>query len=273
MISHLLSNETKQLYKQPFKQKLFGKNHLPESGYHHQIDILYLPNDDGFKYLLTVIDLYDSRCDAIALKRMEMENLIHALQHLYDNSMNLIQPKLLQADQQFNNKRFKDWCEENDINYKFSDSNDHLAMSHIERLNKTLGTWIHQLQVEKEAETGEVNTSWKKDYPKLIEIINNKNKTKKRKPFDDRIKLNNTNNSLIAPNTEVRLAIQKDEPQSYFGQRMKGTLRAGDIKWSPELYEVVSVIMIPGNPPLFKLRKPNGKIMGRLVSRERLQVV
>lgn len=273
MISHLLSRTTTKLYKQPKKQKLFGKNYLPESGFHHQIDILYLPNDNGFKYLLNVIDLFDSRCDAIALKQQGMENLVQALQHLYDNSMNIVKPKLIQADQQFNNNYFKDWCNENDINYKFSDTNNHLAMSHVERLNKTLGTWLHQLQVEKEAQTGEVNTEWRKDYPKLIEIINNKNKTKKRKPFNDNIKLNNTNNSLIMNGTDVRLAIPKDEPQNYFGQRLKGTLRSGDIKWSREIYQVISVIFIPSNPPLYKLRKANGKIMGRLVSRERLQVV
>jgi hypothetical protein len=273
MISHLLSKTTKELYSQPKKQKLFGKNYLPEEGYHQQIDILYLPSDNGFKYLLNVIDLYDSQCDAIALKKMEMENLIHALQHLYDNSMYLVKPRLIQADQQFNNKIFRDWCDENDINFKFSNTNDHLAMSHVERLNKTLGTWIHQLQVEQEVQTGQVSTEWVGYLKTLIAIINERHKLRKPKKIDESIRLNNTNNTLILPDTQVRLKLDVDTPRDVFGNKLHGNIRAGDIKWTKELYEVVAPIFIPGNIPFYKVRHLNGRIIDRLFSRERLQVI
>lgn len=273
MIKHLLNKETTDLYAQPKKQKQFGKNYLPEEGYHQQIDILYLPDDNGFKYLLTVIDVYDSLCDAIALKTLDMENMVHALQHLYDNSMNLVQPKLIHADQQFDNKQFKNWAEENDINVKISDTNDHRALSHVERLNKTLGTWIYQLQVQKELETGEVNTEWKADYPKLLKILNDKNKQKKKKKFNDDIKITNTNNSLILPDTKVRVLLDKDKPQTVFGQKLRGTIRAADIKWSVDVYSVVAPVFIPSNPPFYKIKDKNGNIIKRLFSRERLLVI
>lgn len=273
MISHLLSKTTKELYTQPKKQKLFGKNYLPEEGYQHQIDILHLPNDNGFKYLLTVVDLYDSLCDAIALKKLEMENLIHALQHLYDNSMYLVKPRLIQADQQFDNKLFKDWCDENDINYKFSNTNDHMAMSHVERLNKTLGTWFHQLQVEQEVQTGKVNTEWKGYLKTLIAIINERHKDRKPKKFNDNIQINNTNDTLILPDTQVRLKLDTDVPRDVFGNKLHGKIRAGDIKWSKELYEVVAPVFIPGNIPFYKIRKLNGRVIDRLFSREKLLVI
>lgn len=273
MIKHLLNNTTRQLYTQPKKQKVFGKINVPEEGYHQQIDILYLPNDNGFKYLLTIVDVFDSKCDAIALKTLDMDNITHALQHLYENSMSLIKPKLIQADQQFESKKFRDWCEENDINLKISNTNDHRALSYVERLNKTLGTWIHQLQVEQELQSGEVNTSWKDDYKTLIEIINEKHKMRKKRKRTGDIRLNNTNNSLILPDTEVRVALDKDVSQDVFGNRLHGNQRAGDIKWSVKIYTVIAPVLIPDNPPFYKLRSLNGHIIDRLYSRERLLVV
>jgi len=62
--------ELKSLYKKPMPEtrddmpisQVFKKNIF------HQADVLYLPEDKNFKYLLVVVDLYDRSVDAEPLK-------------------------------------------------------------------------------------------------------------------------------------------------------------------------------------------------------------
>ena len=275
MIKSLLSKQTKAIYKPPLKEIVFPHIDVPDVGWMHQIDILHLPNDDGFKYLLTAIDVYDSSCDAIALKTMDMPTVIHAMNTMYENSMSLVQPKLIQVDQQFDNKYFKDWCDENEINYKFTLTNRHRQNAHVERLNKTLGTWIWEIQVNKELETGKENNEWHGIYRKLIDILNTEHRKRKHKELPDKIIINKNNNKLIAPNTKVRLVIQKDDPQTIRGDKLHGTLRAGDPKWHAQpIYQVVAPILTPNQPPMYQIRNmKTGRIVNTSFPFESLQVI
>lgn len=276
MIKSLLKNKTtSKLYEKPVKEINFPHIQLPGEGWMAEIDILYLPNDNGFKYLLTCVDVYDSSCDAIALKTLNMKDVIHAMNWMFENSSFLTVPKLLQADQQFDNNYFKDWCDEHNVNYRFTITNRHRMNAHVERLNKTLGTWLWQIQVEKELETGKENTEWHGIYKKLIEILNKEHSKRKIKKPNDEIIINKNNNVLIAPNTKVRLVIQQDEPQSIRGEKLQGTLRAGDPKWHNQpTYTVVAPVLIPGNPTLYKIKNDKtGKEVDALYTRESLQVI
>ena len=62
--------ELKSLYKKPVPEI---KKEMPiaqvfEGGVFQQADILYLPEDKDFKYLLVVVDLYDNSIDAEPVK-------------------------------------------------------------------------------------------------------------------------------------------------------------------------------------------------------------
>jgi len=62
--------ELKSLYKKPVPE---SGNQMPvaqvfNKGVYQQADILYLPEDKGFKYLLVVVDLYDNSVDAEPVK-------------------------------------------------------------------------------------------------------------------------------------------------------------------------------------------------------------
>lgn len=63
-----------------------------------QLDVLYLPNDNGFKYLLTLIDCHNGLCDARALAKLEMDHILQALDDIYDTSMYLSYPTQLDVD-------------------------------------------------------------------------------------------------------------------------------------------------------------------------------
>jgi hypothetical protein len=273
MLGNRISKLVKDLYIQPKVEHNYPSVDVPEIGWQQELDILHLPNDKGYKYLLCIVDVFDGSCDAIKLKTLEKSHMMHALTHLYENSMYLQTPKLLQADNEFNCNEFKNWCDENKINYKFTVPNRHRQNAHIERLCQTLGTWIWKLQVEKEIKTKKINTEWIDVYPELIKILNSNKKPNEQKP--DKILINKNNNSIIAPNTKVRVMIQKDEPQDIRGNQLHGVLRAVDHKWKYEpTYTMLYPVLKSGQPPLYRIRndKTNREV-DAYYTREQLQVI
>jgi hypothetical protein len=275
MIKNKLTKEVQQLYKPPKNEIDYPSIQVPDVAWMQEIDVLHLPSDNGYCYLLCIVDVFDSSCDCIALKTLEKSNMMKAIQHLYDNSMYLLKPKLIQADREFNCNEFKNWCDENEINYKFTVPNRHRQNAHVERLCKTLGTWIWQLQVVKEIETKKPNTEWVNVYRELIKILNDNHKKRKQKERDDNIILNKNNNVLIAPNTKVRLMIPDDEPQDIQGNKLHGKLRAADHKWkySP-IYAVLYPMLKPGQPPLYRIKNDKtNKEVEAFYTAEQLSVI
>lgn len=276
MISHLLDKQTTQIFKQPVKETTFGSIDVPDRNWNHQIDILYLPEDSRTKtkYALNVIDVYNSLVDGRPIHDRTISLICHALDDIYDNSMNLDKPRCISVDHEFDKPEFHRWAKDNGINVSVSLVNRHRQQSHVERLNKTLGTWIHEIQTVDELKTGKPNTDWVSIYRTLIEIINKNHKKRKLREKSDDIKLTSTNNTLIAPNTEVYLKVDKDVPQTVRGERLHGTLRAADPKWiSSPTYTVINYSLSPNQVPLYSIRNNKTKqIVDALYSREQLQV-
>lgn len=292
MIKHLLKKVAKsekvaqtitQLYQQPAKQKVFGNKQLPSNGWEVEIDILYLTNDDGFKYVVNIIDCYNSLCGGKPLKSMDMTNVCRAINDVFENSKYLLTPKHITAGNEFNNAVFKQWCDDLHIKYSIAEPYEHRQLSYVERLNRTIGTWVMQLQNSIEVQTGKVNTKWREYYPEMIEILNKKNMKrldgdyhkKKKEKLDNNIKLSNTNDTLIAPNTEVRVKINPEMPVDIHGNKLHGKVRAGDVKWvNKPTYTVVEPVLMPNNPPMYEIKNNNSKrTVNHLYSRENLQVI
>ena len=67
-----------------------------------QADLLYLPDDNGFKYLLVVVDLGSRLMDAKALKNRDTIAVRNAMIKLYKRKILLLQePLVLQVDDGF----------------------------------------------------------------------------------------------------------------------------------------------------------------------------
>jgi len=278
MINHLLSTKTQQIFKQPKVQKEFGTIDVPDENWAHQIDVLFLPADSkkGTKYALNVVDVYSRKVDGRPIGSLKMELCTHALDDIYNESMSLSKPRCIIADHQFDNPIFKKWCADNGINLQISQVNRHQQLAQVERLNKTLGTWIFQIETEQELKTGKPNTDWIGIYHQLLDIINKARKTPKQQDNSNDDIIEDKTNTLLLPGTKVYLKIPKDEAQDVRGNRLHGTLRDADPKWkySPT-YTVVNYSLIPNQPTLYCIRnnKTNRIVDDALYSRESLQVV
>ena len=82
------------------------KKDVPQNTPHHvtdevntiqQADLLYLPDDNGFKYLLVVVDLGSRLMDAEALKNRDALTVRNAMIKLYKRKI-LQEPVVLQVD-------------------------------------------------------------------------------------------------------------------------------------------------------------------------------
>lgn len=270
MIKHLLNNETRELYQEPPKIETYGKDTMPSPNFEHQMDILYLPVDKTtkkpLKYLLLVVDPYNGLCDGHALVDLKMETVIHAVEDLYDNAMYLMKPRCIKTDNEFNNTEWKEWCDEKGIKYIFANKGRHRELASINRLCQIIGKWIWELQVNEEIKSGHVYTNWVPWYKELIEILNKKNMKKlndeyvlKKPPkVLDKPIIDDNNKTILMPDTKVRVMIPKDKPEDVRGKKQQGHMRSADIKFKNKVDEVEAPVLIPNNPPLYKLKHEKG---------------
>ena len=80
-VNKLLNN----LLKKPKKDSGNNMPHFIVEGPNisQQADLLFLPNDDGFKYSLVVTDIYNSKTDAEPLKNKSAEDVKKAFETIY----------------------------------------------------------------------------------------------------------------------------------------------------------------------------------------------
>jgi hypothetical protein len=103
--------------------------------------------NDGYNYLLTVIDCFSKYGSAIPIRNKTAEEIIKS----FDNIFKERKPLKLQTDKgkEFINKKFKNFLKSNDVDW-FS-TNSEFKASIVERFNRTLKTkiWKYFTQIGK----------------------------------------------------------------------------------------------------------------------------
>src|SRR6185312_13609564 len=135
-----------KLYQIPKKDKgldapTFGET-IPNQV--HQADILYLPEDDGYKYALVVTDDATRITDAVPLKSKSNEEVLRAFKTIYDRGI-LILPRKVEVDPgtEFKGSVTK-WFRDQNIIVRVGKVGRHRQMALVERRNQIIGTAIHK---------------------------------------------------------------------------------------------------------------------------------
>jgi len=264
-----------QLYKKPPKEVDFPSIPVNAPNMFHEFDILHFTNDNGYQYILSVIDVYNSKMDARPLKSKSMTPIIDALDQIYDNGQYLNRPRTLQGDHAFNNKALRDWCQRHQINLKITEVNEHRQNAHVERLNQTIGTILWKLQVDVEITTKRPYTQWVNWLPQIVKEINDTKPAivPDKVPLNQPLKLNKVNRYFFENGDKVRLSLS--HPQTIQGKPLHGNFRATDHRWSyPDEYQVVDLYLMPDQPPLYRIKNiKTDKLFNHLVPAERLQLI
>jgi hypothetical protein len=269
------NQEVYNLFKLPKKEK--GKE-MPKfysftEDNTHQADILYMPNDNGFKYVLVVVDVATNKCDAEPLKQITSHDVLQALKHIYARKILNIPKKIITDSGPEFQGNFKNSLNNDGISTKKAIAGRHRQVGMVEKKNQIIGKTLMMKMFSKELLTGEINRQWVNDLPGIIESINNKYYHEpinyydavKKSPFRE------LKQEMIPLGTIVRVKL--DEPRDAVDRKVHGKFRSGDHRWSIEKYKVVNYILDPLEPVLYIIDKKNKPGEHVAYTAKQLQVV
>lgn len=258
VLNHLLQIPEKDSKKTAPKFPLLEKNAI------HQADLLSMPNDNGYKYILTVVDIGTRRCDAEPLKTKTAEAVKDAFITIYARDI-LELPKRLEVD---DGSEFKGetlaYMKRHRVWVRVAKPGRHRQQGLVERYNQILGSLLFKRMTAQELLTGQQSNEWVEDLPSLVVFVNkraDKRVAKMKKNIDenvipDPVEEKDTNILPIGEDVRVKL----DNPIDVVsGERLHGKFRSTDIRFHPEVREIKQVVIKPASPVLYLLNDPKKK--------------
>lgn len=253
-----------QLFKKPTKPKGVNIPHMPEfeNDYYHQADLLFLPNDDGYKYALVVVDLGSRLVDARSIKDKNANTIIKAFESIYKGKILKYPSHVIGVDSgsEFKGDVLK-YLEDIGIIVKTGKPGRHKQQSVVEIKNRDIGKLLFKRMTEEELQTGEISKSWVDYLPEVINLINQNTKKKSpKKNLNPKLDYQCFGNAcdVLPQGSQVRVAL--DEPRNVFGHKLHGRFRATDIRWSVKPKIIMKSLVSPGNPPLYLLNNDEGDV-------------
>lgn len=251
------NTELFQLYKKPLAEKKDDMPHIQifKPNYEHQADLLYMPHDKGYKYILVVADSHNKKVDAEPIKsKVQGDNeILNAFIKIY--SRNILKfPIIIKMDNgtEFKSTNLKNYFDNNEITVKYGVPGRHRQQTIVERANNKIGSILLKRMTAQELITGQKSTEWVDELPELIKILNKNLPPPIKKPKSDNILFSKYSGDIIPINTKVRTLLEHPQ-DTVKGNWLPGKFRAGDIRWSPETHYITDIILKPGYPPMYIL--------------------
>ena len=240
----------------------------------HQCDILYLPEDKGFKYCLVVCDIATNKTDAEPVKKLDAGTVLKAIQKIYKRGILAIPHELITDQGNEFKGIFAKYFKDQKVFIKNAIPGRHRQVGLVENKNQILGKVLHMMMYSKESLTGELNREWVDD---LKDIIKRMNERYGHNPYtDDELYQKygdpyDVKQDVLQLGTRVRVAL--DEPRDITGQKLHGRFRTSDTRWTSEIYKITNIILEPHQPLLYQIDKPTKANERVAFTRQRLQVV
>ena len=259
-ISKEKSKLVSELMKIPKKDKI--KNIPHHESYKkdavHQMDLLFLPSDNQYKYALTVIDVFDRTADAEPLRQKTASSVVKALVKIYSRNYLSIPKMWIQVDDGSEFKgEMNEFAKKHKIGIRRALPNRHRQQASVEALNGILAKIIFELQAIEEVSTNKVNKKWVKNLPIIIEEYNKKlSNSVKTKKKSNHATCQGDSCNLLNEGDYVRRILDYAIDNAT-GKKIDSKFRGTDARWSKELYKIENVILAPGQPPLYKLEGIN----------------
>ena len=215
----------------------------------------------GFKYILTVIDIFSKFAYAIPLKNKNSSTIIDAFEKLFSKT----KPRKLWTDQgtEFTNNKFQDFLQKNNIGL-YHVYNEGKACV-VERLNRTIGELIAK-HMTRTNSNNYVN--------KLQEIIDKYNHTYNRSIGMSPIEATQTENiakvfRTLYPHTDTKT----EKPKFKVGDRVRiykykdKFAKGSEQNWTKEIFVVSDIVN--SKPITYKIKDlKNEDILGSFYAQE-----
>jgi hypothetical protein len=247
------NTELNQLYKKPIPEtgKYTPISQVFEKDIYYQADVLFMPEDKGYKYILVCVDMYDGTVDAEPIKEVNPENTLKAFKEIFKRKY-LNYPVFITFDKgnEFKGDSIINYFKANGTNVKYALTGRSRMLANAERANQKLATILFKRMTSQELITGEPDNHWVDDLKPLIEVLNEH----KTKPLEQEISpfpiVEKYSGNLLNIGQKVRLLL--DYPiNATNNARLSGKFRSSDIRWSPKIYKIDEVILKPGQVPMY----------------------
>ena len=247
------NTELNQLYKKPVPEKgiEMPKTQVFTKGIYYEADCLYMPNDEGYKYILVCVDLYDGTLDAEPLKELKPKDIIIAFGKIFDRDY-LEYPVFLTLDkgQEFNDNSVVNYFKDYGTTIKYSLTGRSRQLANVERANQKIGTILFKRMTSQELITGETSREWVSDLKPLVKILNENKRKPHKVKINDLPLVNEYNGNMYKIGQKVRILL--DYPiNNTNNARLNGKFRSSDIKWSTQVYKITEVLIKPNYPPMY----------------------
>lgn len=258
------NNELSNLYKIPKEDK--GVNAPKFQSYDpmmiHQADLLFMPEDHGYKYALVVTDIGTRKTDAVPLKSKDSKFVLDGFKKIYNGKI-LKKPKQLDVDA---GNEFKahvsDYMKKNNVDIRVAKVGRHKQQAIVERRNQMIGGAALKRQTAQELLTGEPSTEWIDDLPIIVKVMNKQahkwHDKQLKKPSPTIPVCHGDSCNMLSKGDKVRVKL--DQPLDVTnGKRLHGSFRSSDIRWAPKTRTIKEVLLRPGFPPQYLLDGNIGK--------------
>jgi hypothetical protein len=238
---------------------------------YHQADILYIPYDTVskklYKYCLNIVDVTSRYKASVSLVNRSSASIANAFRKVYCKAdYPFIWPKVLQVD---GRSEFKDevihLIEKKGVYIRVGTI--HKNQSIVEQYNRTLIEKLFKIQDVVEFLIGGTNTAWVKDFPDVVNEINNSNtqllgmtpakaiQKDEVYALPSKICKNKSigNNEVCLPaDSLVRYLLDNSD--------YKSRRRTTDPIWSTKIFNIKSITIVDGQPVMYRLSDGTKKI-------------
>lgn len=251
-----ITNEAKKITDKPKirKSDMSHFKHGFERGQSYMMDLIFLPDDNGYKYALVVLDLATNNIDAEPVQNRQASTMVNALKNIFKRKF-IKPPKAMvttDAGNEFKDK-FDKYCKDNGIFHRTTKVGRHQQLLPIDNKIALISKYLNIAMVSDELTTNKTSRKWTPRLTQLIKILNQPKYLYKVKTDDEIQDMNveiKGNPDLYEVGTKVRVIC--DSPTDHLsGKRLHGRFRVGDVRFSKRIHTIKFVVLLPQQPAMY----------------------
>lgn len=245
------------LYKKPKKDKGLNAPHIQpiDDGRTAQADLLFLPNDDGYKYCLVVADVgYPRSVDAEPIKAKTPKDVLQAFKKIAKRRIVIMNNLVfLQVD---GGSEFKgvvlEYFNKQGTFIRVGQAGRSNQQALVEYYNGVIGKLLFYRMTAEELNTAVESNEWVDYLKKIIPELNKLAKEQEPRPESGMPTCEGDSCILLEVGDKIRVAY--DKPKDIInGKRLHGNFRASDIRWDPTVRTIETVNITPNQPPMYSI--------------------
>jgi len=225
-------------------------------GITHQCDLIEMPSDHGYTYILSVVDVGNKMIDCEKLKIKTSDSTLKAIKKIYKRGI-IKQPEYMLTTDLGNEFKgeFQKYFEDLGVIIKKADPGRHRQTGLVEAKNKRIGKLLFLRQTNEELESGKENRKWIDILSQVVTFLNKKQAWKNKNIIKNDTKFNYSNKKsteIMSIGQKVRYKLDRPiNPAT--NKPLIGKFRETDIRFSKEIYKIIDIILQPNQPVMYQI--------------------